>query len=233
MKRPKGDMKRIKEHFQKEADRYNKLITKVAPGYDEMIEALISALPFKEGKRIKVADLGCGTGNISVALKKRYPRAEVTCVDLSENMLAYAGKKLCKYRDVEYRLADIRDFDFKGGYDAVISSLCFHHLTTPLAKKKLFRKVHKGLKKGGVFYLADITLGATPYIQKMTIERWKKFMAKNISSGDIKKTLDNYRHEDTPFKLADEIRWMEDAGFRDVDIIWKRLLAAVYGGVKR
>lgn len=232
MKRPKGDMKRIKEHFEKEADRYNKLITKVAPDYGEMLEMLILALPFKRGAKIRVADLGCGTGNVSVALKKRYPRAEVTCVDLSENMLAYAGKKLRKHRDVEYCLSDIRDFDLKG-YDAVISSLCFHHLTTPLAKKKLFRKAYKGLKKGGVFYLADITLGATPYIQNMTIERWKKFMAKSISAGEINKTLDNYKHEDTPFKLADEIRWMEESGFRDVDVIWKRLLAAVYGGVKR
>ena len=41
-------------------------------------------------------DLACGPGNVSAFIRKLKPEIEITCVDLSDNMLEIAKKKLVK-----------------------------------------------------------------------------------------------------------------------------------------
>lgn len=44
--------------------------------------------------------------------------------------------------------------------------------------------------------------------------------------------LVKYRNEDKPARLLDQIKWLEEIGFSDVDILWKYYNFAVYGGLK-
>ena len=41
-----------------------------------------------------------------------------------------------------------------------------------------------------------------------------------------------YYEEDKPSKLVDQLTWLSEIGFVDVDVIWKYYKLAVYGGVK-
>jgi tRNA (cmo5U34)-methyltransferase len=139
----------IKEHFQRAAALFDKNFVRFAPHYKEAIEALVCALPFPKGAKISVADLGCGTGNITKAVLEEYPRARVTCVDLSQQMIAMSKAKLKAYKNVEFYVADLRDFKF-GKYDVIVSSLVMHHLEGA-DKKVFYRKIYNSLKIGGVF----------------------------------------------------------------------------------
>ena len=59
-------------------------------------------------------------------------------------------------------------------------------------------------------------------------------MQRNISDDEIEdKWIPKYHSEDHPAKLVDQLRWMEQIGFVDVDVLWKYYNFAVYGGVKR
>jgi len=227
----KGRMKAIKEHFEKEAKSFDKNFFKVAPFYKEALEALISALTFKEDKKIRVVDLGCGTGNITKALMKRYPNASVVCVDLADNMIEMAKAKLERYKSVKYWTGDIRRFDYSGQYDAVISSLVLHHLEKK-AKERFYRKVFNSLSRGSVFYIADFVLPSSDKMAAMYREKWKKFMRKNLSPLEVSNMIARHEHEDRPAELMFELDLLRETGFKNVDVVWKYYNFAVYGGEK-
>jgi tRNA (cmo5U34)-methyltransferase len=225
-------MKKVKEHFEDEAKEFDRIISEIVPFYNEMINALVSSIPFSKSFSFKVLDLGCGTGNISYNIKKRFPDSKITCVDLANNMIEIAQKKLSKYDDIKYIITDFRDLKFEEEYEAIVSSLAFHHLTDK-DKKRFYKKIYNALSDKGVFYNADNVLGSNKYLQDIYMEKWKDFMHKKVSMGKIeRKWLPKHKEEDIPAKLIDQIKWLAEIGFRDVDVIWKYYYFAVYGGSK-
>jgi tRNA (cmo5U34)-methyltransferase len=226
-------LKDVKDHFEEEAKGYDELILKLIPNYNEMIKSLIASIPFENSIPIKVLDIGCGTGNITFEVKKRYPHAHVTCIDLAENMIEIAQFKLSKYDDIEYHVTDLRDFQFDNDYDLIISSLALHHLQTDGEKIAIYRKIYDALKDGGVFYNADTVMASNEYLEKISIEYWKAFMLETISIKEIEEIwLPKYYEEDYPAPLISHVDWLRQVGFKDVDITWKYVMGAVFGGVK-
>ncbi|HOW28230.1 MAG TPA: methyltransferase domain-containing protein [Elusimicrobiota bacterium] len=232
MNSPQRRFKLIRDHFEAEARNFDAYFLKIAPTYLEAIRAIASALPFKEDRTLKILDLGCGTGNITQALKTRYPRSHITCIDLAKNMLALAKTKLKKYKNISYWNGDIRDFDYSQRFDAVVGSLVLHHVEET-EKKSYYKKLFGCLNKNGVFYNADVFLGATRHIQDVYMRNWIDFLKKSLTPGQIRKTLQNHRREDRPCRLMTELDFLREAGFRDVDVLWKNYYFAVYGGVRR
>ncbi|MDD5688123.1 MAG: class I SAM-dependent methyltransferase [Elusimicrobia bacterium] len=224
-------IKQIKEHFEKEAKEFDKMFFKVAPHYIDVVDILVSAIPFEKNSRINVVDLGCGTGNITKALLKRYPNANVTCVDIAKSMLEMAKNKLKKYKNVKYWCVDITKFDYSPKYDVIISSLVLHHIEEK-DKYKFYKKIYNSLKQNGVFYTADFVLGSNPHLQKMYLSRWEEFLRRNWNEQQIKAIFLKHKQEDRPCKLITELELLNKTGFKDVDAIWKQFNFAVYGGQK-
>jgi tRNA (cmo5U34)-methyltransferase len=223
---------KVKKHFEEAAGIFDERVLKTVPFYRDMLDALVSAIPFDNNRQIRVVDLGCGTGTITKIIKERYPKAAITCVDFAENMIKIAKGKLDAFDDISYVMSDCLNFDFSVGYDAVVSSLTLHHIRDEEVKKKLFRKVFGGLNNKGVFYLADLVLGSNDYLQKLNMKKWGDFQLQHCSRDEIREREKRYSEEDRPFGLMDEIEWLKDAGFREVDVIWKYYHFAVYGGRK-
>ena len=40
-----------------------------------MIDSMITTIPFEGSDKFEVLDLGCGTGNVSQAVKEKFPNA--------------------------------------------------------------------------------------------------------------------------------------------------------------
>ncbi len=224
---------KVKAHFEEEAAEFDQLILKLIPYYKEMIESLINSIPFNSNQPIKVMDLGCGTGTITKQLKEKFPNANVTCLDLAENMIEMAKLKLDGYDDINYLTGDFYHFNFTEKYDVVVSSLALHHLIRDEDKKEFYEKIYSALNPGGVFFNADVVLGSNNYLQNLYIRKWKEFMDKNINIDEIEnKWIPAAEDEDHPAKLVDQLNWLNEIGFKDIDIIWKYYGGAVYGGFK-
>jgi len=84
---------------------------------------LIQRVPLDRPERI--VDLGCGAGNVTKALRRRWPAARVTAVDSSPEMLERAR---ATDPDVDWRLADLRDWRPEGPVDLVFSNAVLHWL---------------------------------------------------------------------------------------------------------
>lgn len=69
----------------------------------------------------RVVDLGCGPGNLTAYLAKRWPAAEIEAIDSSPQMVAAA-----KERGINATTGDLRDWTPKQDTDVVISTAALH-----------------------------------------------------------------------------------------------------------
>lgn len=106
----------------------------------------------QSGHEIKqIADLGCGTGEITIALaQKGY---EMTGVDYSEDMLAYAEHKAMQRNvNIQWLNQDLRQLEGISHLDAAISYCdVLNYITEPEDLQNVFHHVHDSLKPGGLF----------------------------------------------------------------------------------
>jgi tRNA (cmo5U34)-methyltransferase len=59
-------------------------------------------------------------------------------------------------------------------------------------------------------------------------------MNRTVSKKEIEgKWIPKYEEEDRPAKLVDQLAWLLETGFIDVDVIWKYFNFAVYGGIRQ
>ncbi len=221
----------IQKHFDQVARGFDRGFSKVLPCYEPMIRALMLAMPFPEGRRLRAVDLGCGTGNITQAFLARYPHANVVCVDLAPTMLEVARAKLGKTRAVSFALCDVRDYKFEKKFDVVFSSMALHHVEEH-EKKAFYRKLFRALAPGGAFCNADIFHAPEPALQAMYYGQWAAEMARNISPERIKGVFAKHHEEDRPTTMVAELDLLRAAGFKDVDVAWKHFGFAVCCGRK-
>jgi len=152
--------------------------------------------------------------------------------DLSEQMLAQARAKLAAFEArLQLRQGDISQTVFPGPFDAVISAIAVHHVPPP-SKPILFHRVYAALRPGGVLVLGDAFQAATPALG----ETYSRLIAADQAhSGVDTAAVDAYRRRSGPSGGASTqvqayLRWMQQAGFVNVDCVWKHFgRAVVYG----
>lgn len=159
-------------HFEDEAPFYDEIILKLIPYYNEMVNALVSSIPFEKETPINVLDLGCGTGTISIAILEKYPNAKFTIIDISQNMLKIAEKKIGSKSICRSHCIDFYELNLVGKYDVVASSLALHHLNTDEDKRVFYGKIFNMLKINGIFLNADVVLGSNKHFQNIYMEKW-------------------------------------------------------------
>lgn len=98
-------------------------------------------------KAKKVLELACGTGSVLKHLRKN--NYEVWGVDLSQKMLAIAGKKVPQARLFQQ---DMVKLDVPEKFDVVCCIFdSINHVLSFAAWKKIFANAHRHLSPGGVF----------------------------------------------------------------------------------
>jgi tRNA (cmo5U34)-methyltransferase len=93
--------------------------------------------------------------------------------------------------------------------------------------------IYGALSENGVFYNADVVLGSNDYLQELYLEKWKEFMCRKVAPEEVEnKWIRTYKEEDSPAQLISHLKWLEEIGFKEVDVIWKYYNFTVYGGYK-
>ncbi len=109
-----------------------------------------------DGKVKRILDLGCGIGQQAVALKERFPNAEVWGLDVSGPMIRYGHMKAVDLGvDVNFvqRLAE--DTKFPDNHFDIVSSFIMHHELPAEITKAVFREAHRITRPGGYYYPID------------------------------------------------------------------------------
>jgi tRNA (cmo5U34)-methyltransferase len=227
-------LENVKQHFEQEAEEFDKTILMLIPLYTKMINSMISSIPYDISDEFKVLDLGCGTGNVTKAIKEKFNNARVSCIDIAENMIQMAKMKLANYEDINYYTGDFSDFDFEEKYDVIVSSLALHHIKSDNDKKQFYRRIYEALKEGGILLNSDVVLGSNENLQNLYTKKWVEFMLNNIPRKEIEeKWLPKSVDEDFPATITNHIKWLNETGFKSIDVIWKCYGLAVYCGTRQ
>lgn len=104
----------------------------------------------------RLLDLACGTATLTIALKRKFPKTEVHGLDGDPQILRIARRKAEDAGvSVDFTEAYSTALPYPNGhFDAVATSLFFHHLT-PENKRKTLLEIRRVLKPGGALHIAD------------------------------------------------------------------------------
>lgn len=117
--------------------------------YNKRCDFMVSTFK-KYGNVKKILDLGCGTGNLAIILKKR--GYDVVGLDLSEKILDVARQKAEREGLViKFVQGDMRQIEIEQKFDAVVSVGTFEHLLTDDDVRRTLKGVWRSLVEGGLF----------------------------------------------------------------------------------
>lgn len=148
----------------------------------------------------KILDLGAGTGLELIHLFELFPEAEVTVIDITENMLDKLKERSFADR-VTTICGDFFEVDFGENYDAVISTSALHHFKKE-EKVKLYQKIYDCLKNDGQFINCDY-IALTQEIEDQQLY-------------ELEHNIDNYKHIDTPLTVNNEFAVLKEVGFEEI-----------------
>jgi len=213
-------MEYIRQAFDAIAAQYDSQRVHVIPDIQNFYGSAVWAAECPK-KNPSILDIGAGTGLLSAMILEKFPRSDLTLLDISEKMLAVARERFREKKNVHYRTGDYSTIDLGGSYDIICSALSIHHLESP-DKRKLFDRIYRALPPGGVFINADQVQGETPYFSQNFLEYWDSFLRNGVlrqeEIAEIQKRRDTL---DKNEKLSVQLRWLAESGFSDVDTIYK------------
>jgi L-threonylcarbamoyladenylate synthase len=179
-------------HF--DAGSYAEEIREDLPAYDALQDQLAGASG--TGAR-RILELGTGTGETARRLLARHVDAVLVGIDENEQMLA-AARDALPASQVSLLARRIEDPLPEGPFDLVATALCVHHIEGA-AKADLFRRVRDALAPNGLFVMGDVVVPVDPALATTP-----------LTPG-----------YDRPSPLADQIRWLTEAGL-EPHVAWER-----------
>ncbi len=200
-------------HGTLETEGYDEVIGGVVPQHAAFLETMLDYLPENASN---ILELGSGTGIVTAMIRDARPGAQITCIDLSEEMLAMARQKpeLAGVRLVQ---GDLRDPWPEGQYDAVVTALCLHHVG-PDDRAQVAVRAAEALTPGGRFVCADVFRPEEDWQEAVIRDHWRSYMADHgvpdaVAEGMLTQRNKCYPEMDTVGGFEERL---EQAGFSRV-----------------
>ena len=195
-----------------------------------------------------VVDLCCGEGYWCQRILQEYSNATVYGFDISEEMLSKARQSLAEYqgrfKPQKFDLAEKGWRATMPSADVVVSSLAIHHLN-PAEKKELYADLYAKLNKGGVLLISDLVLPTVTAGYHLAGRQWEDYVKHESEKESnpavyqefIKEKWNFFYHPqedpiDQPSGIFEQLCWLNEVGFENVDVYWMFAGHAIFGGWK-
>lgn len=185
------DIDRAGQSIALRKNRTKRFFRTVAPQWDRLKKEVLGEFNLnalileKLSGRQRVADLGCGTGEMLSCLLGEN-KTKLIGVDSSPEMLEQARIRLPDQEHLDLRLGELENLPMRDQeVDAVVMSMVLYHIVEP---EKAIGEVVRVLKRDGCFILADFQRHNQENIKEIIGGAWLGFSQEQIS------------------------RWLQDAG---------------------
>lgn len=220
----------VRTQFDDSAASYDQQRQKLIPCFEDFYSIPMSLMNTNKTSP-SFLDIGAGTGLLSARILKAFPDAQITLIDLSAKMLDVARKRFSGNSAITFIESDYTNETFGKPFDFVVSSLSIHHLNHT-DKQTLFKRIYQTLNHGGRFINADQVLGATPEIDKFYKTNWiEEISASGLSESEIAAAIER-TELDQMAPLNDQLNWLSEAGFSNVNCYYKHFNFTIVAGEK-
>jgi len=151
---------------------------------------------------MKILELGCGWGSLTLWMARHYPNSQITAISNSASQREYILQRAHQLRlsNVVVHTCDMNDFVSGDTYDRIVSVEMFEHMRNYRA---LFRRIASWLEADGRFFMHIFCHRTTPY--EFVDKGPGDWMSRHFFSGGIMPSDDlPHRFQD---HLAIENRW--------------------------
>lgn len=195
------------DFFSKRMDNYEKA------HLEHWVKEYAHIADYFEGEIQSLLDIGCGTGLELEAIYQRFPKVKVTGIDLSEDMLKKLQAKY-KGREIELILSDYFEYPFGTEQcDAALSFETLHHFKFD-KKQKIYDKLYQAIKQDGYYIECDY-IACSDEEEMLCLEQYEY-------KRRVNKIPDNvFVHVDIPLTLEHQIELMENAGFKNIKVLYE------------
>jgi tRNA (cmo5U34)-methyltransferase len=221
----------VKEIFDEGAAHYDAQRRKVIPCFDDLYDTAIALIPHKREETFTALDLGAGTGLLTSLTLRKFPKAQLMVMDISEKMLQKARERFHGDNRVRFMMMDYAASPLPEKFNLIISAMSIHHLFDS-EKKALFQRIYNALTPGGTFIHVELVKGATDYSERFCKNAWLDHLQKSgLSEEQLSVILERMSYDRTT-RLETQLHWMTTVGFEDVDCYYRYYNFAVYAGRK-
>lgn len=204
--------------------------------YEEWFNYIKDIFDVYDKKPEKILEMACGTGNLSYYLAKE--RYDLTCFDLSEDMLSHAYEKLRRYKNVDLMKQDMVEFNLNKTFDCVIS-ICdsINYVTDFKELESVFKNVYEHLEQDGIFifdvnsyYKLKCIIGNNTFVEDSedVFYVWENFydeiddLCEFYLTFFFKKNNSAYErfdehHTEKAYKTSEIVELLKKVGFKEVD----------------
>jgi ubiquinone/menaquinone biosynthesis C-methylase UbiE len=136
------------------------LLTRVL-GMGKVYDTLVEQADLGDG--LRVLEIGCGTGNVTVRANRAAPGADIVGTDPDPLALARSERKAKGLSGIRFERAYAQQLPFQDGeFDRALSSMMLHHLDEDV-KAGALAEAYRVLRPGGQFHIVDIGGHATAH----------------------------------------------------------------------
>ncbi|HEY5273392.1 MAG TPA: class I SAM-dependent methyltransferase [Acidimicrobiales bacterium] len=200
-------------------------------------QILSELLPYDDSDSFTFLDLGAGTGAATRTILELYPQSESILAEYSPQMIAEGERALESYkgrfRYVEFdMLVGEWPAAIPSGLDAVVTSLCIHHMPDD-RKQGLFREIFERLAPGGWYLNYDPVTSEDAIVEAVWQHTNDRGHPNAAEHREHRSPLEQARwqnHVRYMIPLDRQLDYFRAAGFEGVDVYWKHLENVVYGG---
>lgn len=225
--------------YEDHAEAYDRYQEAVVPGYREMLGLVGDACRRYLRPNCRIIDLGCGTGNASLAVLEKLP-AKIFLIDGSQKMVSAAERKIGKTSMdaiMGTKVANIAEEGWSEGleartFDAIISTLVLEHLPFD-SYRSAVQESFQLLKPGGWLIAVEgydephsdmrEWFGEEMEARSRKLD-WK--FSESIARLRDEKEIHYYCSK------AEKQKWWREAGFSHVNVLWQYLCIALMVGRK-
>ena len=185
-------MAELRRTFDTAAERYDR----IRPTYEpQIIDDFATLARLDSGSRI--LEIGCGTGQATVALAQRGYR--VTAIELGARLARIARRNLADYRDVEIIVAPFEEWPLaEQQFDAVVSANAFHWIDRAVRVPKAL----EALRPGGSLAV---------------IETWRRPLASEPVLARMRSCYEQWTSEPAPVFGQDDQRDDQSEAMPDIE----------------
>ena len=216
--------KPIKKQFEFDeevAGVFDDMLLRSVPFYKENLNLQIEILKKILQTNDKVIDLGSSTGTFLIELSKQTDNLNLTGIDSSDAMIKKSTQKAKAFASsAKFIKADFLNYDLSNS-KAIIANYTIQFIR-PLKREKLIQKIYNSLINKGIFLMSEKLITENKKLNKIMIDLYYKYKKqKGYSEYEIAAKREALENVLIPYTMQENIEMLKNAGFKDIDVIFR------------